>query len=760
MKPSSSDKENSEAVESPRKRSRTVLGVSVDQLSSKPAAAAAVVVPTEEGFTDWSGEEIETLLKAKPPGTLRQDIKGQRDWYKDQHLQLKNYAKSAVGMEAKLASEREVMKALQAEQKEIREREIRETKQYQEVLEKNLEEVKGTILENEKQLSEARAQHADVARDFEEATNAIRASHEQVQRLTTEKEKAEAETAAAQEQVASLSETNRKIQEYSNSLQQYNSQLQKDLSASTEAVNKLQTEKTAQQEELGTLKGENTVLQVQLDSTKNSLVETERGRSAAVEEANILRTEKSTLATERNMLTDECKVVKEKLETYEREHDTMVSNLNTSNERVAVLQESYNAQLQGAETMRNDLTVATKRAENAESLCSQGSADTFAMHNRIKELEDAVSRSELQLMQGEEIRRKMHNTIMELKGNIRVFARVRPLTEPEASQESAAAGSAGSILSFPGGLEASTIQVDTGAKDTFSFSFDRVFGPMSSQGAVFEEISQLVQSALDGKKVCVFAYGQTGSGKTHTMMGTSNAETDLAGMVPRSIQQIFNAAAELTRQGWEYNMRASMLEIYNEEIRDLLGNKLPQGKHHNIQHDTKGNTTVTDLTVVDVADYEQAQQLLSKAAHQRSVAKTSMNERSSRSHCVFILRLEGVNHVTGQTLQGRLNLIDLAGSERLSKSGATGDAMKETQAINKSLSSLGDVISSVSSGATHVPFRNSKLTYLLQPCLQGDSKTLMFVNIAPVKDSASESLCSLRFAAKVNSCETATSRKK
>eukprot|EP00854_Cymbomonas_tetramitiformis_P006171 gene6171-7400_t len=678
---------------------------------------------SSEGFTDWSGEEIETLLKAKPPGTLRQDIKGQRDWYKDQHLQLKNYAKSAVGMEAKLASEREVMKALQAEQKEIREREIRETKQYQEVLEKNLEEVKGTILENEKQLSEARAQHADVARDFEEATNAIRASHEQVQRLTTEKEKAEAETAAAQEQVASLSETNRKIQEYSNSLQQYNSQLQKDLSASTEAVNKLQTEKTAQQEELGTLKGENTVLQ---------------------------RTEKSTLATERNMLTDECKVVKEKLETYEREHDTMVSNLNTSNERVAVLQESYNAQLQGAETMRNDLTVATKRAENAESLCSQGSADTFAMHNRIKELEDAVSRSELQLMQGEEIRRKMHNTIMELKGNIRVFARVRPLTEPEASQESAAAG----------GLEASTIQVDTGAKDTFSFSFDRVFGPMSSQGAVFEEISQLVQSALDGKKVCVFAYGQTGSGKTHTMMGTSNAETDLAGMVPRSIQQIFNAAAELTRQGWEYNMRASMLEIYNEEIRDLLGNKLPQGKHHNIQHDTKGNTTVTDLTVVDVADYEQAQQLLSKAAHQRSVAKTSMNERSSRSHCVFILRLEGVNHVTGQTLQGRLNLIDLAGSERLSKSGATGDAMKETQAINKSLSSLGDVISSVSSGATHVPFRNSKLTYLLQPCLQGDSKTLMFVNIAPVKDSASESLCSLRFAAKVNSCETATSRKK
>jgi kinesin family protein C1 len=153
------------------------------------------------------------------------------------------------------------------------------------------------------------------------------------------------------------------------------------------------------------------------------------------------------------------------------------------------------------------------------------------------------------------------------------------------------------------------------------------------------------------------------------------------------------------------------------------------------------------VNVATVSTPAEVHKLLQKASENRAVAATNCNERSSRSHSVFTLRISGFNEQTHEKRQGVLNLIDLAGSERLSQSGAKGDRLKETQAINKSLSCLGDVIYSLSNKDAHVPYRNSKLTYLLQNSLGGNSKTLMFVNISPV--SFQESLCSLRFATKV-----------
>ncbi|XLT87833.1 hypothetical protein HN873_009586 [Arachis hypogaea] len=253
------------------------------------------------------------------------------------------------------------------------------------------------------------------------------------------------------------------------------------------------------------------------------------------------------------------------------------------------------------------------------------------------------------------------------------------------------------------------------------------------------------------------------------MMGRPDAP-DLKGLIPRSLEQIFQTSQSLKDQGWKYKMQASILEIYNETIRDLLSNRpcgidqtrtdngVP-GKQYNIKHDANGNTHVSDLTIVDVCSVNEISSLLKQAAQCRSVGRTQMNEHSSRSHFVFTLRICGINENTEQQVQGVLNLIDLAGSERLSRSGATGDRLKETQAINKSLSSLSDVIFALAKKEEHVPFRNSKLTYLLQPCLAGDSKTLMFVNIAPDQSSTSESLCSLRFAARVNACEIGIPRR-
>jgi len=275
-----------------------------------------------------------------------------------------------------------------------------------------------------------------------------------------------------------------------------------------------------------------------------------------------------------------------------------------------------------------------------------------------------------------------------------------------------------------------------------------VFVPGTVNNVIFEEISQLVQSALDGYNVCIFAYGQTGSGKTYTMSSPKD------GMIPQAVHQIYSVAESLRKKGWTYSMEGSFLEIYNENINDLLGKPEEMDKKkHEIKHDTqRGKTTVTDLTTVNLDSSATVAHLLDRASGNRSVATTKANERSSRSHAVFILKLAGCNTATGERSEGVLNLIDLAGSERLVHSQSTGDRLRETQAINKSLSCLGDVIYALGNAKEggHVPYRNSKLTYLLQYSLGGNSKTLMFVNVSPLKQHLSETLCSLRFATKVH----------
>ena len=172
---------------------------------------------------------------------------------------------------------------------------------------------------------------------------------------------------------------------------------------------------------------------------------------------------------------------------------------------------------------------------------------------------------------------------------------------------------------------------------------------------------------------------------------------------------------------------------------------------YKIKHDDDGNTSVTNLCEVEVFSAAEVESLMQQANAARAVAKTNMNDRSSRSHMVMRLCLDGVNEAC-EPIHCALNLVDLAGSERLSRTCATGDRLKEAQAINKSLSSLGDVIFALASKEKHIPFRNSKLTYLLKNSLGGDCKTLMLVNVSPSLESAQETICSLRFAAKVNSC--------
>ncbi|KAL1920084.1 uncharacterized protein VTP21DRAFT_1230 [Calcarisporiella thermophila] len=456
-----------------------------------------------------------------------------------------------------------------------------------------------------------------------------------------------------------------------------------------------------------------------------------------------------------------------KYRSLQRENEGLTSDLKYTRDELAQ-QKQENAQLRGTISaqsasslaLESDNRVLKLKIERTEETLREKEVDIEELKQKLAASQELVASLEAKMREEETIRRKLHNTIQELKGNIRVFCRVRPPAETEKEKEGNLA-----MISFPDqdGREIELAQQSESASGSsiskqYPFSFDKVFQPSATQTDVFEDIAQLVQSALDGYNVCIFAYGQTGSGKTYTMEGPQVISPDTVGVIPRAVYQIFSTAEKLREKGWLYTMEGSFLEIYNETIHDLLGNG-DMTKKHEIKHEKNGRTIVTDLTTVVLDSPAKVDSLLKKASQNRAVAATNCNERSSRSHSVFILRLSGRNTITDETCEGVLNLIDLAGSERLSQSGSTGDRLKETQAINKSLSCLGDVIYSLGNKDSHIPYRNSKLTYLLQNSLGGNSKTLMFVNISPLAAHLNETLCSLRFATKVNSCQIGTARR-
>ncbi|XP_053699464.1 osmotic avoidance abnormal protein 3 [Sabethes cyaneus] len=333
--------------------------------------------------------------------------------------------------------------------------------------------------------------------------------------------------------------------------------------------------------------------------------------------------------------------------------------------------------------------------------------------------------------------------------NVKVVVRCRPMNKREQ-----AAGCTNVTQ-----IENATVNLDNPNDKSApqkSFKFDSAYGYAATTENIYSDICySLVESVLEGYNGTIFAYGQTGCGKSHTMQGTTYnlaaADPNNAnniGIIPRSFEHVFEAIA--VASDVRYLVLASYLEIYNETIRDLLNPSCTGTGALTIKEVPGEGVTVQGLSLHAVHGMKECIELLEAGAKNRVVGATLMNIESSRSHSIFTISLEQMSTNGGHNAvikRGKLNLVDLAGSERQSKTGATGERLKEATKINLSLSALGNVISALVDGKTkHVPYRDSKLTRLLQDSLGGNTKTLMIACISPADSNYDETLSTLRYA--------------
>jgi len=267
-------------------------------------------------------------------------------------------------------------------------------------------------------------------------------------------------------------------------------------------------------------------------------------------------------------------------------------------------------------------------------------------------------------------------------------------------------------------------------KTTKTWDFDHVFDQTSTQESVFSEVKNLIGSCFDGYNICIFTYGQTGSGKTYTLDGpTSNP-----GLIFNISREVFKQKSQ--RLTWNYQISLSLLEVYNENLQDLLSEEKNSLKIL--------NGRIMNYKKIKILSFEQLQDLLNFGLSTRAVGSNSLNHHSSRSHLIMTLHIKGKSGSV--QMKGKIQLVDLAGSERLRKTGIAGETLNETKYINLSLHTLGNVINARQQKLAHVPFRNSVLTQVLQDCLIGNAKVLMIVQIGPEKDNYEESVSSMNFA--------------
>lgn len=471
---------------------------------------------------------------------------------------------------------------------------------------------------------------------------------------------------------------------------------------------------------------------------------------------------------------------KNKLKELQKEHDKLKEQKRMGENHLKRLEEDIKV-LQRQLFSSGETGVSTQMSR-LSSLASGAGGGDILNDDGVSKIDEIIARGDPGLMK-EELRaldkkcnaqrdynNQLLSKMLSLQGNIQVFCRIRPMSFNEIQK-----GCKAVVESLS---ESELGCFDSRTNQWKSFAFDRVWGPDQSQQSVFQDVEPIALSVVDGFNACIFAYGQTGSGKTFTMEGVER--DNQRGISYRTIQKIFHllkikqqqektASILLKTQEereeepkeFKFEIMIGMLEIYNDECYDLLestGSSVEQKKRDAVAHGGKasleirrskeGRIEVPNLTKEPVSCIEDVISLLKKGNSNRATAATSMNEHSSRSHMVLWVDVHsGLEGQPGN--KGTLFLVDLAGSERVKKSEVEGDHLREAGHINKSLSALGNVMEALDRKASHVPYRDSKLTFLLQDSLGGNSRTMMVVAINPIDLSHDESIHALQFATRV-----------
>ena len=369
------------------------------------------------------------------------------------------------------------------------------------------------------------------------------------------------------------------------------------------------------------------------------------------------------------------------------------------------------------------LALYKHKIEEMERKDKEEQEEFIKLEEELRNLLKQRKEDENQLIEFKEKRREINNELQTLKGNIRVYLRIKPLGKDKKCVLKISDNHQLTLL-----LPAESAK-SKHAKKSYEYKFEHIFDHGTTQKEIFEELQGLMQSVIDGFNVCIFAYGPTGTGKTYTITGDGTDKNK--GLAPRAIESLFKEIEANNTKDTETTCQVQMLELYNNKEVNLL-----------------------DKEKMTVHSFYEAFQIYTNASKKRVTAGTNINDQSSRSHLIFKLSINIKKEAEKKVRNGTLVLVDLAGSERYDMVKTKGDRFKETVAINASLTQLGVVITAMHKGKQHIPFRNSKLTQILQNYLQGDSKTLMVVNLSSDEKDYNQTLNSLKFASKVKECET------